>query len=104
MRPRVAAAAATAAALVALLAGCGSTGSTSSASGSSNNAAGTVVTPTGGAAAPAKQGGTVTVGLPAGAIDHLEPTLWYCATSWEIAYATCTPLMTFADSSGPAGG
>jgi peptide/nickel transport system substrate-binding protein len=56
-----------------------------------------------GAFAPAKAGGTITIGLPAGAIDHLEPTLWYYATSWEIAYATCTPLMTFADASGAAG-
>ena len=44
-----------------------------------------------------------TIGMPAGAIDHLEPTLWYYATTWEIAYATCTPLMTFADTSGIAG-
>jgi peptide/nickel transport system substrate-binding protein len=36
-------------------------------------------------------------------MDHLEPTLWYYATSWEIAYATCTPMLTFADSSGAAG-
>ncbi len=43
------------------------------------------------------------LGMPAGAIDHLEPTLWYYATTWEIAYATCTPLMTFEDTSGAAG-
>jgi peptide/nickel transport system substrate-binding protein len=56
-----------------------------------------------GATAPAKPGGSITIGLPDGSIDHLEPTLWYYATSWEIAYATCTPMMTFADSSGSAG-
>jgi peptide/nickel transport system substrate-binding protein len=57
----------------------------------------------GGASAPAKQGGSITIGMPSGAIDHLEPTLWYYATTWEIAYATCTPLMTFADTSSAAG-
>jgi peptide/nickel transport system substrate-binding protein len=41
--------------------------------------------------------------MPSGSIDHLEPTLWYYATTWEIAYATCTPLMTFTDTSGVAG-
>jgi len=61
------------------------------------------INPTGGAAAPAKQGGTINIGLPPGSIDHLEPTLWYYATSWEIAYATCTPMLTFADSSTSAG-
>jgi peptide/nickel transport system substrate-binding protein len=92
-----------------LAAGCGSSGSTSASNNTTSSSASTAsnasqtVTPTGGAAAPAKQGGTVTVGLPSGAIDHLEPTLWYYATSWEIAYATCTPMLTFADSSGAAG-
>jgi hypothetical protein len=89
---------AAATALVALAAvGCGSTSSSSpstSASGSSTEQA--TVTPTGGAAAPAKPGGTITIGLPAGAIDHLEPTLWYYATTWEIANATCEPMLTFA--------
>ncbi|MGI8571463.1 MAG: ABC transporter substrate-binding protein [Solirubrobacteraceae bacterium] len=86
------------AALAALIvAGCGSSGSSSSPTNTG------AANPTGGAAAPAKPGGTITIGLPAGAIDHLEPTLWYYATTWEIAYATCTPLMTFADSSGAAG-
>jgi oligopeptide transport system substrate-binding protein len=55
------------------------------------------------AAQPAVVGGTATVGLPAGGIDHLEPTLWYFATSWEIAFATCTPLVTFADQNGQPG-
>ncbi len=97
------------AATAALLAGCGSGGSSSSATSSSGTASSSgttsaaTVTPTGGAAAPATAGGTITIGLPAGAIDHLEPTLWYYATTWEIAYATCTPLLTFADTSGPAG-
>lgn len=52
---------------------------------------------------PAVSGGSATLGLPAGGIDHLEPTLWYFATTWEIAFATCTPLVTFPDQSGQAG-
>jgi peptide/nickel transport system substrate-binding protein len=89
------------------LSACGSSTS-SSAGGSSASAAGSAagsgaVIPTDGAALPAKPGGTIKVGMPAGAIDHLEPTLWYFATSWEVAYATCTPLVTFPDTSDPAG-
>jgi peptide/nickel transport system substrate-binding protein len=55
------------------------------------------------ASAPAVTGGSATIGLPAGGIDHLEPTLWYYATSWEVAYATCTPLLTFPDQTGNPG-
>jgi ABC-type transport system substrate-binding protein len=84
-------------------------GSAGLASGAGHRAAGsarvdaTVAAAAGGAAAPAKQGGSITIGLPAGAIDHLEPTLWYYATSWEIAYATCTPMLTFPDATGTPG-
>jgi ABC-type transport system substrate-binding protein len=99
--------AATVALVAAAAAGCGSTSSSSpstSGSGSSTQqSTGSTVTPTGGAAAPAKPGGTITIGLPAGAIDHLEPTLWYYATTWEIANATCEPMLTFAPKSGAAG-
>lgn len=86
------------------LAGCGSSSSSSSSStsGSATSTSSAVVA-TGGAAAPAKPGGTITIGMPAGAIDHLEPTLWYYATSWEIANATCVPMLTFADKAGAAG-
>ena len=49
-------------------------------------------------------GGSATVGLPAGGIDHLEPALWYFATTWEIGFATCTPLVTFPDKTGQEGG
>jgi ABC-type transport system substrate-binding protein len=48
-------------------------------------------------------GGSAIVGLPAGGIDHLEPTLWYFATSWQIAFATCTPLVSFGDKAGQDG-
>jgi ABC-type transport system substrate-binding protein len=99
--------AATIALATVVAAGCGSTSSSSSpTSGSGSNtqqSTSSTVTPTGGAAAPAKPGGTITIGLPAGAIDHLEPTLWYYATTWEIANATCVPMLTFAPKSGAAG-
>ena len=55
------------------------------------------------AAQDAVAGGSGKVGLPAGGIDHLEPTLWYFATTWEIAFATCTPLVTFPDLTGQPG-
>jgi ABC-type transport system substrate-binding protein len=87
-------------------AGCGSTSSSSpsaSTSGSGTQSTSATVTPTGGAAAAAKPGGTITIGLPAGAIDHLEPTLWYYATTWEIANTTCVPMLTFPATSGAAG-
>jgi peptide/nickel transport system substrate-binding protein len=48
-------------------------------------------------------GGSAKVGLPAGGIDHLEPALWYFATTWEIAFATCTTLVTFPDAEGQPG-
>ena len=42
-------------------------------------------------------------GLPAGAIDHLEPTLAYTALSMRIEFVTCTPLVTFPDAEGEEG-
>jgi len=90
--------------VAALLAGCsgsspapadsGATTAAGSPSASSNSA---------GAAAPAVAGGAATIGLPAGGIDHLEPTLWYMATSWEVAFATCTPMLTFPDEAANPG-
>jgi ABC-type transport system substrate-binding protein len=55
------------------------------------------------AMAEAAKGGDGKVGLPSGGIDHLEPSLWYFATTWEIAFATCTPLVTFPDQAGQPG-
>jgi ABC-type transport system substrate-binding protein len=49
-------------------------------------------------------GGSATLGMPAGGIDHLEPALWYFASTWEIGFATCTPLVTFPDKAGQDGG
>ncbi len=77
-----------------LLAGCSSTGGTPAASGSPSL--------TGGSGA-AVAGGTAVLGLPSGGIDHLEPTLWYYATSWQVAFATCTPLLSFPDQAGNPG-
>ena len=41
--------------------------------------------------------------LPSGGIDHLDPALWYFATTWKLSLATCTPLLTFPDAQGAAG-
>jgi ABC-type transport system substrate-binding protein len=41
--------------------------------------------------------------MASGDIDHLEPTLWYFAQTWEIAYAICVPLVNFPDAAGQAG-
>ena len=99
--------AATVAVVAVVAAGCGSTSSGSPSTGASGSSTSqstsSSVTPTGGAAAPAKPGGTISIGLPAGAIDHLEPTLWYYATTWEIANTTCVPMLTFPPTSGAAG-
>jgi peptide/nickel transport system substrate-binding protein len=55
------------------------------------------------ATAPAVKGGSATIGMAAGDIDHLEPTLWYFAQTWEIAYSICDPLVNFPDNAGQAG-
>src|SRR4030081_3263860 len=63
-------------------------------------------TPTPGASdasSPAAKGGSATVGMAAGDIGHPEPTLWYFAQTWEIAYAICTPLVNFPDAAGQPG-
>jgi peptide/nickel transport system substrate-binding protein len=48
-------------------------------------------------------GGTIKGGTAAGDIDHLDPALWYFASTWSIAFATCTPLLTYRDAGGEAG-
>jgi peptide/nickel transport system substrate-binding protein len=55
------------------------------------------------ASSPAAKGGSATVGMASGDIDHLEPTLWYFAQTWEIAYAICVPLVNFPDAAGQPG-
>jgi peptide/nickel transport system substrate-binding protein len=74
--------------LAMLVTACGTSSSSSGVSDSSS---------------PAAKGGTATVGMAAGDIDHLEPTLWYFAQTWEIAYAICTPLVNFPDAAGQPG-
>ncbi|MEA2609619.1 MAG: peptide/nickel transport system substrate-binding protein [Chloroflexota bacterium] len=105
------------ASLIALAAGCGQTTSTvapadSSSAGASiapsSGQAGASVAPSSGLAdndsrRPATKGGEGTVALAAGSIDHLEPTLWYFQTTWQIAYATCTTLVRYPDQPGQAG-
>jgi len=41
--------------------------------------------------------------IPSGSIDHLDPALWYFASTWKLSLATCTPLLTFPDKEGAAG-
>jgi peptide/nickel transport system substrate-binding protein len=41
--------------------------------------------------------------MPSGSIDHLDPGLWYFASTWKLSLATCTPLLTFPDAQGNAG-
>ncbi len=41
--------------------------------------------------------------VPSGSIDHLDPGLWYFASTWKLSLATCTPLLTYPDASGAAG-
>jgi peptide/nickel transport system substrate-binding protein len=48
-------------------------------------------------------GGTIHAGTASGDIDHLDPALWYFATTWSIAFATCTPLLTYRDAAGNQG-
>lgn len=57
-----------------------------------------------GAAGPAMaQGGEGVFGLPAGSIDHLEPTLAYTAVAMRIEFFTATTLVTFRDAAGEEG-
>lgn len=41
--------------------------------------------------------------IPSGSIDHLDPGLWYFASTWKLSLATCTPLLTYPDAAGNAG-
>jgi peptide/nickel transport system substrate-binding protein len=41
--------------------------------------------------------------MPSGDIDHLDPGLWYFASTWKLAFATCTPLLTYPDAAGSPG-
>jgi peptide/nickel transport system substrate-binding protein len=102
------------ASLVALAAGCGpsatSVAPTAAAPGATAAAPGaTAAAPSEAAPAdndarrPAVKGGEGKVALAAGSIDHLEPTLWYFQTTWQIGYATCTTLVRYPDQPGQAG-
>lgn len=93
------------AALGLIVSACSSPATTPPATGAPSGAGGSPTASAGSfsAAAPAVAGGSAVLGLPAGGIDHLEPTLWYFTTSWQVAYATCTPLVTFPDETGQPG-
>ena len=51
----------------------------------------------------AQEATEIVAGLPAGAIDHLEPTLAYTAVAMRIEFFTTTPLVTFRDAAGEEG-
>jgi peptide/nickel transport system substrate-binding protein len=51
----------------------------------------------------AADAGTLHFAMPAGSIDHLDPALWYFASTWKLSLATCTPLLTYPDAAGSAG-
>jgi peptide/nickel transport system substrate-binding protein len=55
--------------------------------------------------APAQRiaGGNAHFAMASGDIDHLDPALWYFASSWKLSLATCTPLLTYPDAAGNAG-
>lgn len=101
------------ASLVALAAGCGPVAPAVSPTGGTSEtsppgAASASVAPESSLAdndarRPAAKGGEGKVALAAGSIDHLEPTLWYFQTTWQIAYATCTTLVRYPDKPGQAG-
>jgi peptide/nickel transport system substrate-binding protein len=55
--------------------------------------------------APSAQraGGEAHFAFASGSIDHLDPALWYFASTWKLSLATCTPLLSFPDAAGSAG-
>lgn len=100
------------ASLIALAAGCGSNPTSvapTAAAPAATAAPGATAAPSEAAPAdndarrPAAKGGEGTVALAAGSIDHLEPTLWYFQTTWQIGFATCTTLVRYPDQPGQAG-
>jgi ABC-type transport system substrate-binding protein len=66
-----------------------------------------VASVTAGVAQPARRshnaGGTIKVALGTSSIDHMDPALWYYATTWTIADATCTTLLRYPDKAGQPG-
>ena len=55
------------------------------------------------AGASRRAGGKLTILMPAGDPDHLDPALWYTLVSWNIGFTICDTLVTYPDSAGEAG-
>jgi peptide/nickel transport system substrate-binding protein len=62
-----------------------------------------VVTITSRAGATDRAGGQLTILMPAGDPDHLDPALWYTLVSWNIGFTICDTLVTYPDTGGEAG-
>lgn len=56
-----------------------------------------------GGKAPAVKGGEGHFGYASGSLDHLDPALWYFAATFNLAFGTCTTLVTFPDIEGSSG-
>ena len=50
-----------------------------------------------------RRGGTLRVNIPGGDIDHIDPSLAYGTTTWEIQYATALKLLDYPDAPAPRG-
>jgi peptide/nickel transport system substrate-binding protein len=50
-----------------------------------------------------KAGSQLTILMPSGDPDHLDPALWYTLVSWNIGFTICDTLVTYPDTGGEAG-
>lgn len=50
-----------------------------------------------------KKGGTMSINMSATDVDFSDPALAYGTLSWEIEYATCAMLLSYADKPAPDG-
>jgi len=55
------------------------------------------------ASASGKAGGQLTILMPSGDPDHLDPALWYTLVSWNIGFTICDTLVTYPDAAGEPG-
>ena len=55
------------------------------------------------AGATQRAGGQLTVLMPAGDPDHLDPALWYTLVSWNNGFTICDTLVTYPDAGGEPG-
>lgn len=50
-----------------------------------------------------KRGGTLRVNIAGGDVDHIDPSLAYGTTSWEMEYVTAVKLLNYPDAVAPRG-